>query len=154
MGSRQTQEVGAAMEFGEKLRIFRKRRGFSQAELAKLAGITTRSLQYYEAGSRLPQSADTVLALALALEVEVSDLTEDTNALQPVPDSWDAYSAACTTQLDELLKTIAALMREGQVREADARAFMCAVNDIYFDSRRGDRRRHREYRLADYRDKA
>ena len=44
------------MTFGEKLRVLRRRDGYTQAELAELLGITPRTLINYERGRCLDRS--------------------------------------------------------------------------------------------------
>ena len=51
-----------------KIRIRRKELGLSQEELAKKAGVTGRTIQNYELGTRKPQHIEIVSRLATALE--------------------------------------------------------------------------------------
>ena len=46
------------MTFGEKLRVLRRRDGYTQAELAELLGITPRTLINYERGRCCPKQTD------------------------------------------------------------------------------------------------
>ncbi len=60
---------------GQRIREWRLRRELSQAEVARLAGITQASLSNYENGKRdLPLS--TLLGVAGALNVSVGDLLD------------------------------------------------------------------------------
>jgi transcriptional regulator with XRE-family HTH domain len=59
--------------FGARLRALRVERGLSQQSLADAAGVAYRSVQYLEAGSRVPQH-DTLVALADALGVPYVEL--------------------------------------------------------------------------------
>jgi transcriptional regulator with XRE-family HTH domain len=60
---------------GKRLREWRLRRELSQAEVARVAGITQASLSNYETGKRdLPLS--TFLGVASALNVSLGDLLE------------------------------------------------------------------------------
>lgn len=60
---------------GQRIREWRLRRELSQAEVARLAGITQASLSNYEHGKRdLPLS--TLLGVARALNVSVGDLLD------------------------------------------------------------------------------
>src|SRR5690242_4492795 len=56
--------------FGEHLRWWRKRRGFSQLELTGVAGTSQRHLSFLEAGRAAP-SQQMVLSLAAALNVSL-----------------------------------------------------------------------------------
>ena len=57
------------------LRCFRKNRGLTQGELAKMAGISKISLVRYEQGATNP-NVDIVRRLAAALGVTVDELIE------------------------------------------------------------------------------
>ncbi len=56
------------MTTGERIRFFREKRGFSQSDLAKIAGIPLGTLQKYELGIRNPKS-EPLEKIALALGV-------------------------------------------------------------------------------------
>lgn len=60
---------------GQRIREWRLRRDLSQAEVARVAGITQASLSNYETGKRdLPLS--TLLGVSRALEVGVGDILD------------------------------------------------------------------------------
>lgn len=61
-----------------KLQEIRKSRGYSQAKLAELAGLSVRTLQHYEQGTMDINSAAamTVYQLAQALGCRMEDLLE------------------------------------------------------------------------------
>lgn len=52
------------MRFGEKLRVLRKEKGLTQAELAKLAGVGLKTITNYEKGSTYPQNREVYGILA------------------------------------------------------------------------------------------
>ncbi len=58
------------------LRCFRKNRGLTQSELAKIAGISKISLVRYEHGATNP-NVDIVRRLAAALDVSVDELINE-----------------------------------------------------------------------------
>lgn len=64
------------MNKGEALKRCREAKGWSQAELAKRAGISKRVLQNLEQGVRdvNKMAVDTALRLADALEVDIRDI--------------------------------------------------------------------------------
>jgi transcriptional regulator with XRE-family HTH domain len=68
-------ETSTRSDVGQRIREWRLRRELSQAEVARLAGITQASLSNYENGKRdLPLS--TLLGVARALNVSVGDLLD------------------------------------------------------------------------------
>lgn len=68
-------ETSTRSDVGQRIREWRLRRELSQAEVARLAGITQASLSNYENGKRdLPLS--TLLGVARALNVSLGDLLD------------------------------------------------------------------------------
>ena len=68
-------ESSTRVDVGQRIREWRLRRELSQAEVARLAGITQASLSNYENGKRdLPLT--TLLGVARALNVSVGDLLD------------------------------------------------------------------------------
>ena len=63
-----------------KLQEARKAAGLSQAGLAKLSGVNVRTIQEYEYGRQIVDTAklNIIVALAEALQVPMSELLEDT----------------------------------------------------------------------------
>lgn len=65
------------MKFGEKLRLSRKHKGLTQAELAKRSGLSLRTIISYEKGETYPQKPENYLALSTVLGVPGSYLLAD-----------------------------------------------------------------------------
>ena len=63
---------------GKTIRTLRKQRGLTQAELAKLAGVSTISITRYEAGGNL--SLSNAKKIATALKVTVDELFDKETA--------------------------------------------------------------------------
>lgn len=58
---------------GKQVHKLRKQSGMTQDQLAEKVGVSTKYIQFIEAGTRKP-SLKTVYKIAKALEVEVKDL--------------------------------------------------------------------------------
>ena len=82
------------MKFGEKLRMARKAKGMTQAELAKQAGLGLRTIIAYEKGETYPQKRSTYQTLAGLLDVPLDYLRNEEsepNLQQPLPKAaWEA----------------------------------------------------------------
>ncbi len=63
------------MSIGNNIRNARKKKGYTQKQLAELAGIASITLQQYELEKRKPQ-IDQLLKLSTALNVNINDLLE------------------------------------------------------------------------------
>ncbi len=71
----ETEQRAMRSEIGQRIREWRLRREMSQAEVARVAGITQASLSNYENGKRdMPLS--TLLGVAAALNVSLGDLLD------------------------------------------------------------------------------
>ena len=68
-------------EFGQLIRELRLKEGISQAELGRRAGVTQRSIEYYERTGRIPTLvvADRILQ-ALNHQMMIGKSTEDKSA--------------------------------------------------------------------------
>ena len=62
-----------------KLREIRKKRNLSQAELSAKSGVPASRIRHYEIGYRSIDGAslETLCDLAIALDVQISDIVED-----------------------------------------------------------------------------
>jgi transcriptional regulator with XRE-family HTH domain len=85
---------------GQNLKKYRKKRGWSQADLAENARISTTYLGDIERGNKWPYPA-TLLNLAKALDVEVHSLFIDEKA------SRDAINSEVKAQIERFLKDFA-----------------------------------------------
>ena len=70
--------------FSSRLRQIRRQKRLSQSALAAIAGITTRSVQNYESGSRMPNSLEITEKLAAALDVTTAYLLGTEEETTPV----------------------------------------------------------------------
>jgi DNA-binding CsgD family transcriptional regulator len=68
-------EAGRALEFSDLLRIFRRRAGLTQSELADRAGLSFRTISDLERGARKKAYSSTVALLSAALELDEADAT-------------------------------------------------------------------------------
>ena len=69
-----------------KLTEMRKKRGMSQVQLAEKAGISLRTLQYYEQGQLNFNGCkiEKIFAVALALNCDVEDILTDEKAIETI----------------------------------------------------------------------
>ena len=61
--------------FGRKIKEFRKKFNYTQAQLAEIVGVDNKHISCIESGKNFP-SADLISRLALAFSIEVKDLFE------------------------------------------------------------------------------
>lgn len=71
-------------EFGQRLKQVRERRGLTQDQLARKAGLTAVQISHFETGVKPSASAVTLVKLADALSVSIDFLLGRTAELQAV----------------------------------------------------------------------
>lgn len=80
------------------LESLRRERGYSQRELAEIAGVSPATVYGIEAGKRPQPRGSTLRKLAKALEVGVPDLLEEEAPKAPAPPSLEAASAGLSDE--------------------------------------------------------
>ena len=68
------QEV-KVMAFADRLKEFREKEKLSQADFAKMIGISTRTLVHYEDGERYPRDVEVYKKIAEVMAVSYTHLT-------------------------------------------------------------------------------
>lgn len=64
----------------------REKRGWSQAHLAEVSGLSTRTVQRIEGGNKA--SLESLMSLASALEVEISTLKQEIIVIDKTTEKW------------------------------------------------------------------
>ncbi|MDO5713014.1 MAG: helix-turn-helix transcriptional regulator [Tissierellia bacterium] len=65
------------MEFSEKLKYWRNKKGLTQEEVAKEINVTTRTYQNYEGARAFPQQSKVYIALSQLFQISVDYLLFD-----------------------------------------------------------------------------
>ncbi|MDO5392136.1 MAG: helix-turn-helix domain-containing protein [Eubacteriales bacterium] len=121
------------MKFGEKLKILRQQKGLTQEELAKQAGITSRTVIHYENGDSLPRKSEVYKNLAKVLGTTEDELrSEDELFLTHIGETYGLRGAK---QAEYVLKQAAALFAGGELSEDDQLAFIHEIQSLYLDSK-------------------
>lgn len=118
------------MGFKERLKDKRLEAGLTQAELAKKASVTTRTIQNYEMGTRRPSNMKVVGDLATALGTTVDYLM--TNADVFVVEAKEKGGSKAARDIDELVSEVTGLFAGGQLSEDALEGAMRALNDAYW----------------------
>jgi transcriptional regulator with XRE-family HTH domain len=106
-------------EFGKRLRELRKRRDWTQEDLAEVSGVSAQMVSHFETGARQKASADNLVNLAKALRCSVDYLlgaTEEPELTDPRARSvFRRLSGAPSETIDQAVKVVDALLgEEGQ----------------------------------------
>ena len=118
------------MTLGEKIKKLRLQKELSQAELAKAAGISLRSLQNYEANAFPPRYQRVYVSLAQALDCDVNYLKSDTSDF-----IITAAAKYGPRGAQAILDQTAAMFAGGDLSEDDKLAFVNEIQSLYLDSK-------------------
>ena len=118
------------MTFKECLREKRLEAGLTQAELAKKAFVTDRTIQNYELGTRKPQTMKIVGDLAVALGTTPDYLLGTAEAY--VVEAHEKGGRKAARDIDELVGEVTGLFAGGQLSEDALEGAMKALNDAYW----------------------
>ena len=121
------------MEFKDRLKEKRRILGLSQEELAKKAGVTGRTVQNYELGTRAPQNIDIVSKLAVALETSVEYLLGSEGLLVVEAREKGGYRSA--KDIHALVTELTGLFAGGEIDEEEKDGIMAALNQAYWISK-------------------
>ena len=120
------------MELNERLAKLRRLKGLTQSELADKVGVTTRSIQNYELGTRTPKM-DTIAKIAEALEIDEKAILSDEDYF--VIEAHEKYGSRGKKDAEELVKNATALFSGGQLSENDKARVLEAIQEAYFEAK-------------------
>ncbi len=126
------------MEFSEKIRNARIAKDMSQQDLAKVSGVSLRTIQNYELGASMPRKRDTYTQLARALGIS-EDILMDENASFVLRASQQYGSRGARQALD-MVSDIAAMWAGGEMAEEDMDVIMQAMQNAYWEAKKNNRR--------------
>jgi transcriptional regulator with XRE-family HTH domain len=126
------------MEFKDRLKERRRILGISQAELAKKVGITGRTVQNYELGTRNPQSIEIAQKLAEALETTVEYLLGTDGLL--IADASERGGAKTARDINALVSEISGLFAGGEIGEDEKDGIMAALNQAYWMAKENNKK--------------
>ena len=119
------------MRFGEKLRKYRKEKGLTQAQLAKAADISLKTVINYENGKTYPQNREIYARLAELLEIDADYLHNENDAF--ISAASEKYGHRGKRQAEDLVNEFTGLFAGGELTEQDKDAVMQALQRVYWD---------------------
>ena len=136
------------MNRGEKIKNARIAKHMSQTELADKTGMSLRTIQNYEKGTRLPKSRDTYGKLAAALEIDESILLDENTEF--VLRASEQYGSRGAKQAWDMVSDIKALWAGGDMEEEDMDSIMQALQEAYWEAKKNNRKYiNKRYRKGD-----
>ena len=119
------------MKFNQRLKDYRESKGWTQVELAKNCGISSRMIQRYEAGTSRPRW-DAAEQIAKALEISVVDLLGQSGML--VAEAAEKGGTKSAREMAKLVDEVVGMFAGGTLPKEDRDAYMAAISKAYFES--------------------
>ena len=117
------------MKLKDRIAGIRKYKGLTQAELANKIGMTTRAIQNYESGNRIPKSA-VLEKIAEGVGVTIDDLASEDDKF--VIQATEQYGSRGKVDAQQLIENANALFAGGDITEEDKTYVMEALQEAYW----------------------
>ena len=130
------------MEFGEKLRMLRKKNHISQNDLAGRLGVSLRAISGWENDGRRPKQAVHCLRIAELFDYDMDLLRDDSDLF--ITKAGEAYGSRARKQAEKIVNDLTGMFAGGVLSEADQDAVMRALQDAYWEAKESNRRRKAE----------
>lgn len=118
------------MAFKDRLKEKRIEAGLTQAQLAKIAGVSTRTVQNYEMGNRKPSSMEVVQKIADAVHTSTEYLLGSADSYVVAAREKGGVKAA--RDLDALVSEVAGMFAGGKLSDDALEGAMKAINDAFW----------------------
>lgn len=118
------------MQFSERLREKRLAANLTQPELARIAGVSTRTIQNYELGKRRPANMVVVQKIADALHTTAEHLLGSSG--QYAVEAYEKDGPKAARDIEELVGEVTGLFAGGELSEQSLDGAMKALNDAYW----------------------
>ena len=118
------------MAFADNLKEKRAQSGLTQAELAMKAGVTARTIQNYELGTRKPGNMVIVQRIADALGTTTEQLLSSGETL--VVAAHERGGARAAKDINELVSEVTGMFAGGKLSDDALDGAMRALNEAYW----------------------
>ncbi|MDD7593090.1 MAG: helix-turn-helix transcriptional regulator [Peptoniphilaceae bacterium] len=126
------------MNFGEKIRKYRKDNKIRQEDLAKDIGVSTRTLFMYESGQRYPKSVEVYKKIADVMHVDYNYLLEDTDHF--LSQVQGRYGNREMNKIQALTEGVTAMFAGGTLSEEDRDAAFAAITEAYWKAKQENKK--------------
>lgn len=126
------------MSFKDRLKEKRTEAHMTQAELAARAGVTPRTIQNYELGTRKPANMEIAQRLAESLHTTTEYLLGSAGTY--VVEAHEKGGARAARDIDELVGEVTGMFTGGELSEDALDGAMKALNDAYWIAKENNKR--------------
>lgn len=126
------------MVFKERLKQKRVEAGMTQVQLAQCAGVTARTIQNYELGTRKPSNMEVVQKIADVLHTTTEYLLGSSGTY--VVEAHEKDGAQSAKDIEQLVSEVTGLFAGGELSEESLEGAMKALNDAYWIAKEKNRK--------------
>ena len=125
------------MAFHERLREYRKQKGWTQQQLADELKVTKRTVTNYEAGRSYPNK-DVISRLEVIFNVRIDLLMDGQDEFIAQAQEQGGYRGK--KGAERLVQEVSGLFAGGSLSESDRDAVMQALQDAYWDAKKENKK--------------
>ena len=126
------------MVFKERLKQKRVEAGMTQVQLAQRAGVTARTIQNYELGTRKPSNMEVDQKIADVLHTTTEYLLGSSGTY--VVEAHEKGGAQSARDIEQLVSEVTGLFAGGELSEESLEGAMKALNDAYWIAKEKNRK--------------
>lgn len=127
-----------SMVFKERLKEKRTEANLTQVELAEKAGVTARTIQNYELGSRKPSNMVTIQKIADALNTTTEYLLGSSGTY--VVEAHEKDGAKAAKDIEELVSEVTGMFTGGELSEDAIEGAYKALTDAYWIAKENNKK--------------
>lgn len=117
-------------KFSDRVKGLRLKMNLSQKELADRAGLSTRTIQYYELNERMPKNIEILNTLADILHTTPEYLVGKKGVF--VAEAYDKGGAQSARDINELVTEVTGVFAGGELDDAALDGVMRALTEAYW----------------------
>ena len=126
------------MKFGQKLKILREEQGLTQDDLAKMVGVSSKTISRYESGESNPRYPRIYDDLAEALKIDKLELLSNEDAfVLSIKEKFGSYDA---NYASDLVNGMVGLMAGGDITDDDKRVILETLREAFIISKKENKK--------------
>ena len=122
------------MSFSEMIVSLRKEKNLSQKDVADALKVSSRTVQNWESGTRLPRDEKTLSALGELFDCNIKRIIDDDENF--IIQTAASYGSKGAAQAKNIIEQTAAMFAGGTLSDEDKSAFMDVIQSLYLDSKK------------------
>ena len=126
------------MKFGQKLKIIREEQNLTQEDLAKMIGVSSKTISRYESGESSPRYPRIYDDLAQALKIDKLDLLSNEDAF--VLSIKDKFGSSDSNYASNLVNGMVGLMAGGDISDNDKRVILESLQEAFIISKKENKK--------------